>query len=63
FASRAEDKDNETYKKLVEIYQESEEVQEGVLEISGGSAELVKTPVSDLTKSLATVEKDTAAQK
>ncbi|HYI33729.1 MAG TPA: MetQ/NlpA family ABC transporter substrate-binding protein, partial [Glaciibacter sp.] len=46
FASRAEDKDNETYKKLVEIYQESEEVQEGVLEISGGSAELVKTPVS-----------------
>lgn len=63
FASRAEDKDNETYKKLVEIYQESDEVQEGVLEISGGSAELVKTPVSDLTKSLATVEKDTAAQK
>ena len=63
FASRAEDKDNETYKKLVEIYQESEEVQEGVLEISGGAAELVKTPVSDLTKSLATVEKDTAAQK
>jgi len=63
FASRAEDKDNETYKKLVEIYQESEEVQEGVLEISGGSAELVKTPVSELTKSLATVEKDTAAQK
>lgn len=63
FASRAEDKDNETYKKLVEIYQESEEVQEGVLEISGGAAELVKTPVSDLTKSLETVEKDTAAQK
>jgi D-methionine transport system substrate-binding protein len=63
FASRAEDKDNETYKKLVEIYQESEEVQEGVLEISGGAAELVKTPVSDLTKSLDTVEKDTAAQK
>jgi D-methionine transport system substrate-binding protein len=63
FASRAEDKDNETYKKLVEIYQESDEVQEGVLEISGGSAELVKTPVSDLAKSLETVEKDTAAQK
>ncbi len=63
FASRAEDKDNKTYKKLVEIYQESEEVQEGVLEISGGAAELVKTPVSDLTKSLETVEKDTAAQK
>ncbi len=63
FASRAEDKDNKTYKKLVEIYQESEEVQEGVLEISGGAAELVKTPVSDLTKSLETVETDTAAQK
>lgn len=63
FAARAEDKDNATYKKLVEIYQESEEVQDGVLEVSGGAAELVTTPVADLVKSLATVEKDTAAQK
>ncbi len=63
FATRAEDKGNETYQKLVEIYQESKKVQQGVLEVSGGSAELVKTPVADLTKSLATVEKDTAAQK
>jgi D-methionine transport system substrate-binding protein len=63
FAARAEDKDNATYKKLVEIYQESEDVQDGVLEVSGGAAELVKTPVSDLVASLATVEEDTAAQK
>ncbi|WP_022886620.1 MetQ/NlpA family ABC transporter substrate-binding protein [Glaciibacter superstes] len=63
FAARAEDKDNETYQKLVEIYQESKKVQRGVLDVSGGSAVLLKTPVADLEKSLATVEEDTAAQK
>ncbi|TFB51501.1 MetQ/NlpA family ABC transporter substrate-binding protein [Cryobacterium tagatosivorans] len=63
FAARAEDKDNATYQKLVEIFQESKKVQDGVLAVSGGSAQLVKTPVSDLEKSLAKVEKDTAAQK
>jgi D-methionine transport system substrate-binding protein len=63
FAARAKDKDNATYKKLVDIYQNSQKVQDGVLKVSGGSAELLKTPVADLEKSLATVEKDTAAQK
>jgi D-methionine transport system substrate-binding protein len=63
FAARAEDKDNATYKKLVEIYQNSKKVQDGVLKVSGGSAELLKTPVAELEKSLKTVEKDTAAQK
>lgn len=63
FAARAEDKDNPTYKKLVEIFQNSKKVQDGVLAVSGGSALLVKTPVSELEKSLAKVEKDTAAQK
>jgi D-methionine transport system substrate-binding protein len=63
FAARAKDKDNATYKKLVEIYQNTKKVQDGVLKVSGGSAELLKTPVADLEKSLATVEKDTAAQK
>jgi len=63
FAARAEDKDNATYKKLVEIYQNTKTVQDGVLEVSGGSAVLVKTPVADLESSLATVEKDTKAQK
>lgn len=63
FAARAKDKDNPTFAKLVEIYQNSTKVHDGVLKISGGSAELVKTPVKDLVKALATVEKDTAAQK
>jgi D-methionine transport system substrate-binding protein len=63
FAARAKDKDNATYKKLVDIYQNTQKVQDGVLKVSGGSAELLKTPVADLEKSLATVEKDTAAQK
>ncbi|HSP75305.1 MAG TPA: MetQ/NlpA family ABC transporter substrate-binding protein [Cryobacterium sp.] len=63
FAARAEDKDNATYQKLVEIYQTTKAVQDGVLAVSGGSAVLVQTPVADLEASLATVEKDTAAQK
>jgi D-methionine transport system substrate-binding protein len=63
FATRAEDKDNETYAKLVEIFQTTTAVTDGVLEISGGSAELATTPAADLQEALATVEKDTAAQK
>jgi len=63
FAARAEDKDNPTYQKLVKIYQTTKAVQDGVLEVSGGSAELVQTPVADLVSSLAKVEKDTKAQK
>ena len=63
FAARAEDKDNATYKKLVEIYQTTKAVQDGVLAVSGGSAVLVQTPVADLEASLATVEKDTKAKK
>ena len=63
FAARAEDKDNATYQKLVEIYQTTKAVQDGVLAVSGGSAVLVQTPVTDLEASLATVEDDTRAQK
>ncbi|MBG6059552.1 D-methionine transport system substrate-binding protein [Cryobacterium sp. MP_M5] len=63
FAARAEDKDNPTYQKLVKIYQTTKAVQDGVLKVSGGSAELVQTPVADLVSSLAKVEKDTKAQK
>ncbi|TFC80904.1 methionine ABC transporter substrate-binding protein [Cryobacterium sp. TMT1-21] len=63
FAARAEDKDNATFKKLVDIYQTTKAVQDGVLEVSGGSAELVTTPVADLETALAKVEKDTRAKK
>ena len=57
FAVRAEDKDNPTYKKLVEIFQTNEDVQQGVYETSGNTAELVKIPVGDLQKSLDETEK------
>ena len=63
FATRAEDKDNATYKKLVEIFQTDPEVQAGLLEASGNTAVAVTTPVADLEKSLAKVEADTKAAK
>lgn len=61
FASRAEDADNATYKKLVEIYQNTKKVQDGVFEESGDTAILVKVPVEDLLTSLATVEDEIRA--
>ncbi|NYI77326.1 MetQ/NlpA family ABC transporter substrate-binding protein [Nocardioides panzhihuensis] len=57
FAVRTEDKDNPTYKKLVEIFQNNEDVQKGVYETSGDTAEMVKIPVEDLQKSLDDTEK------
>lgn len=58
FAARGEDKDNETYLKLVEIYQDDEKVQQGVLDASGGTANLLKTSAEDLQATLATVQAD-----
>lgn len=63
FAARAEDADNETYLKLVEIFQTNEDVQAGLLESSGDTAVPLQTPVSDLVDSLEKVQKDTEAQK
>ncbi len=63
FAARAEDADNETYLKLVEIFQTDEKVQAGLLESSGDTAVALQTPVKDLLASLEKVEKDTADQK
>jgi len=62
FAAQAKDKDNATYKKLVEIYQDTKAVTDGVSENSGGTAVFLKTPVADLEKSLAKVQKDIAAK-
>jgi D-methionine transport system substrate-binding protein len=62
FAARAEDKDDATYLKLVEIFQTDPEVQAGLLESSGGTAVALTTPVAELEESLATVEADTKAQ-
>lgn len=63
FASRAEDKNNKTFQKLVEIYQSTQAVQDGVFAVSGDTAEMVTTPVSDLVASLATVQADIKAAK
>ncbi|MDY0892850.1 MetQ/NlpA family ABC transporter substrate-binding protein [Frigoribacterium sp. CFBP9030] len=52
FAARAADEDDETYKKLVEIYQDTQSVTDGVVENSGGTAVTVKVPVADLQSSL-----------
>lgn len=61
FAAKAEDADNPTYLKLVEIYQETQEVLDGVQEASGGTAVFVDTPAEDLVASLTDVEDDIRA--
>jgi D-methionine transport system substrate-binding protein len=58
FAARSEDKDNETYAKLVSIFQDTTAVTDSLQENSGGTAVFVKTPVSDLQESLETVQTD-----
>lgn len=63
FAARAEDADNETYLKLVEIFQTNEDVQAGLLESSGDAALPLQTPVEDLVASLEKVQEDTEANK
>jgi len=61
FAVRAEDKDNPTYQKLVEIYQDSKAVQAGADEASGHTAQFVKIPQAELQKSLEQTEKQVEA--
>lgn len=63
FAARADDADNATYLKLVEIFQTNADVQAGLQESSGNVAVPLATPVDDLVASLKTVEEDTLAQK
>lgn len=61
FAARAADAENPTYLKLVKIYQDTKAVQDGVQEAAGGSAVLLKTPVSDLLDSLKKTEDEIRA--
>ncbi|KQM82968.1 MetQ/NlpA family ABC transporter substrate-binding protein [Agromyces sp. Leaf222] len=63
FATRADDADNETYLKLVEIFQTDPDVQAGLLEASGNTAVPLKVSVADLQDSLTKVEADTKAAK
>jgi D-methionine transport system substrate-binding protein len=63
FAARAKDKDNPTYLKLVKIFQDTQAVTDGLQDVSGGTAVLVKEPAAKLQSLFASVEKDTAATK
>ncbi|GAA3669733.1 MetQ/NlpA family ABC transporter substrate-binding protein [Microbacterium marinilacus] len=63
FAVRSEDVDNEVLNKLVEIYQTNQDVQDGVLEVSGGTAVLAQTPADELQASLADTQEAFAASK
>ena len=63
FVVRAEDKDDPTYKKLIDVYQNTQSVLDGVDKVSGGTAEFVKVSPADLQKALDKVEADTRAQK
>jgi D-methionine transport system substrate-binding protein len=60
FASRADDVDSEVLNRLVEIYQSSQDVLDGVQEASGGTAVFLDTPKADLQASLVEVEAATA---
>ena len=63
FAVRAEDKDNPALKKLVEVYQQTQAVLDGVDEAAGGTAEFVTIDQADLEKSLHDVENQIREQK
>ncbi len=63
FAARADDAENKTYLKLVEIFQTNADVQAGLQESSGNVAVPLSTPAEDLVASLHKVEEDTIAQK
>lgn len=62
FATTADNADNEVLAQLVEIYQNNQEVLDGVVEVSGGTAVLTQTPVEDLQTSLEEVQADIEAQ-
>ncbi|KAA9085282.1 MetQ/NlpA family ABC transporter substrate-binding protein [Microbacterium radiodurans] len=61
FAAKAEDADNPTYLKLVQIFQDTQAVTDGLQEASGNSAVLVKTPADELVSALKDVEDDIRA--
>lgn len=63
FAVRAEDKDNPALQKLVEVYQQTQAVLDGVDEAAGGTAEFVTISQADLEKSLHDVENQIREQK
>ncbi|MFT2753883.1 MetQ/NlpA family ABC transporter substrate-binding protein [Clavibacter sp. Sh2088] len=63
FASRAEDAENETYRKLARIFEDTPAVVDALVENSGGTAIPLKTPQDELQSLLTTTEKAVADQK
>jgi D-methionine transport system substrate-binding protein len=61
WVSRAEDKDNPTYAKLIDIFH-TPEVEKGVLEASGNTGVIKDNSAADLQKILDGIEKDLQAQ-
>ncbi|RYY47323.1 MAG: methionine ABC transporter substrate-binding protein [Actinomycetales bacterium] len=61
FVARAEDADNPTYERLVEIFQDTKAVTDGLQEVSGGTAQLVKAPRSELVDVYERAEAETKA--
>ena len=61
FASRAEDKDNETFLRLIEIFQTSQDVQDGLFAVSGDTAVPLAATTAELEESLAGVTADVEA--
>lgn len=62
WVSRAEDKDDEIYNRLVSIFQDTQSVQDGLQEASGNTATLLKTPADELQQLLATTEDQIRSQ-
>lgn len=63
FAAKAEDKNNKTYLKLVDIYQNNETFQAALKDYIGEGAPIVKTSQEDLAKILKQAEDDYRASK
>lgn len=62
FVSRADEATKPVLVRLVEIYQENADVQQGVVDNSGGTAVMLKTPASELQDQLKAVEDEIRAQ-
>ena len=62
FAVNEKDKDNAVLLKLVEIFQNNQDVLDGVQETAAGTAVFLKTPVADLQESLKKVIADNKAK-
>ena len=56
WATTADQVDNEVFAQLVEIYHSSQDVIDGVLESSGGTAQIVDLPAEELNQTLADVQ-------